>query len=72
MVTTKSGQSATKVDRPTLADEAERDEVIAGLRQCLDELREQAKALTAELTRLRALERGIEALVRVLEALADD
>jgi len=49
-VTTKVSQPTTIVDRPaTIAQQAERDEVIAAARQILDELREQVKALTAEL-----------------------
>jgi len=50
---------ATKSGHPTIAELAGLEEVIAGLRQCLDELREQVKALTAQLEQSQQISRAL-------------
>lgn len=60
-MTTKVSRSTTKVGQPELAG---LEEVIADLRGCVDELREQVQALTAELEQAHEREAG---LVRAID-----
>ena len=71
-MTTSDSQPTTIVGRPTLADEAARDMVIVGLWGCLDELREQVKALTAELEQVTVTSVSHAANIKAAHKALDD